>query len=72
MVYSLRSGRQSRGAKAHNTLAPYAHERIVLPTRDMGREDADYAIAVAIPADAPGITMICQEQMAKLAAGIAA
>jgi aromatic ring hydroxylase len=49
-----------RGAKAHNTLAPYAHELIVLPTRDMGAEDADYAIAFAIQADAPGITMICR------------
>ena len=47
-----------RGAKAHNTLAPYAHELIVLPTRDMREQDADYAVAFAIPADAPGITMI--------------
>ncbi len=48
------------GAKAHNTLAPYAHELIVLPTRDMRQEDADYAVAFAIPADAAGITMICR------------
>jgi 4-hydroxyphenylacetate 3-monooxygenase/4-hydroxybutyryl-CoA dehydratase/vinylacetyl-CoA-Delta-isomerase len=33
---------------------------IVLPTRDMREEDADYAVAFAIPADAPGITMICR------------
>jgi aromatic ring hydroxylase len=49
-----------RGAKAHNTLAPYAHEILVLPTRDMGEKDADYAVAFATPADAPGITMICR------------
>jgi len=49
-----------RGAKAHNTLAPYAHELLVLPTRDMREADADYAVAFAIPADAPGITMICR------------
>jgi 4-hydroxyphenylacetate 3-monooxygenase/4-hydroxybutyryl-CoA dehydratase/vinylacetyl-CoA-Delta-isomerase len=49
-----------RGAKAHNTMAPYAHELIVLPTRDMKEEDADYAVAFAIPADAPGITMVCR------------
>jgi len=49
-----------RGAKAHNTLAPYAHELIVLPTRDMRAEDADYAVAFAIPADTPGVTMICR------------
>lgn len=49
-----------RGAKAHNTLAPYAHELIVLPTRDMTAQDADYAVAFAIQADAPGITLICR------------
>ena len=49
-----------RGAKAHNTAAPYAHELIVLPTRDMREEDADYAVAFAIQADAPGITMVCR------------
>jgi len=49
-----------RGAKAHNTNAPYAHELIVLPTREMTEADADYAVAFATPADAPGITMICR------------
>jgi aromatic ring hydroxylase len=32
----------------------------VLPTRDMTADDADYAVAFAIPADAPGITMVCR------------
>lgn len=49
-----------RGAKAHNTAAPYSHELIVLPTRDMRAEDADYAVAFAIQADAPGITLVCR------------
>jgi aromatic ring hydroxylase len=49
-----------RGAKAHNTAAPYAHELIVLPTRDMRQEDADYAVAFAVAADAPGITLVCR------------
>ncbi|MBI4320042.1 MAG: 4-hydroxyphenylacetate 3-hydroxylase family protein [Chloroflexi bacterium] len=49
-----------RGAKAHNTLAPYAEELVVLPTRALGKEDADYAVAFVIPADAPGITLICR------------
>jgi len=48
------------GAKAHNTLAPYAHELIALPTRDLQAEDAAYAVAFAIPADTPGLTMICR------------
>jgi len=49
-----------RGAKAHNTTAPYAHELIVLPTRDMTEQDAAYAVAFAVPADTEGITMICR------------
>jgi aromatic ring hydroxylase len=49
-----------RGAKAHNTAAPYSHELIVLPTRDMRQEDADYAVAFAVQADAPGITLVCR------------
>jgi 4-hydroxyphenylacetate 3-monooxygenase/4-hydroxybutyryl-CoA dehydratase/vinylacetyl-CoA-Delta-isomerase len=49
-----------RGAKAHNTAAPYAHELLVLPTRDMRPEDADYAVAFAVPADAEGLTLVCR------------
>jgi 4-hydroxybutyryl-CoA dehydratase / vinylacetyl-CoA-Delta-isomerase len=60
VVEKNKDGIVVRGAKAHNTLAPYAHELIVLPTRDMRQEDADYAVAFAIAADAPGITMICR------------
>lgn len=47
-----------RGAKAHNTIAPYADEIIVVPTRLMTQEDADWAVAFAIPADAPGLSQI--------------
>ncbi|MGA2112796.1 MAG: 4-hydroxyphenylacetate 3-hydroxylase family protein [Anaerolineales bacterium] len=60
VVEKRQDGIVVRGAKAHNTLAPYAHELIVLPTRDMEEDDADYAVAFATPADAPGITMICR------------
>ncbi|MHB1651725.1 MAG: 4-hydroxyphenylacetate 3-hydroxylase family protein [Desulfitobacteriaceae bacterium] len=47
-----------RGAKAHNTIAPYADELVVVPTRMMTEKDADWAVAFAIPADAPGISQI--------------
>jgi aromatic ring hydroxylase len=47
-----------RGAKAHNTIAPYADELIVVPTRMMTEKDADWAVSFAIQADAPGVTMI--------------
>ncbi len=48
-----------RGAKCHITSAPLVNELLVVPTRAMGKGDEDYAVAFAIPADAPGIKMIC-------------
>lgn len=46
------------GCKAHNTIAPYADEIIVLPTRALKEADADWAVAFAVPADAEGVTLI--------------
>lgn len=47
-----------RGAKLHNTMAPYADEIIAFPTRALGKNEKDYAIAFAIPADTEGIYLI--------------
>jgi aromatic ring hydroxylase len=47
-----------RGAKVHTSISTNAHEIIVLPTRNMGEGDAAYAVACAVPANAPGLTMI--------------
>ncbi|MBI3968767.1 MAG: 4-hydroxybutyryl-CoA dehydratase [Chloroflexi bacterium] len=49
-----------RGAKAHITAVPAANELIVIPTRAMGKEDADYAVAFAIPLNTPGLKLICR------------
>jgi len=46
------------GAKAHNTIAPYADEIIAVPTRAMKPEDKDWAVACAVPADAEGLYLI--------------
>ncbi len=46
------------GAKLHNTMAPYADELLVFPTRALGKDEADYAIAFAIPADTEGVYLI--------------
>ena len=51
------------GCKVHNTIAPYADEIIVTPTRLMGKTEGDYAIAFAIPADAEGIYLICRDAL---------
>lgn len=49
-----------RGCKLHNTMAAYADELIVVPTRMMTPEEKDYAIAFAIPADTDGVKIICK------------
>lgn len=45
-----------RGAKAHQTGAVNSHEHLIMPTLAMRKEDRDFTICCAIPADAEGIT----------------
>ncbi|MBP1760493.1 MAG: 4-hydroxyphenylacetate 3-hydroxylase family protein [Firmicutes bacterium] len=49
------------GAKLHNTMAPYADELIAFPTRALGKNETDYAIAFAIPADTEGVYLISRQ-----------
>jgi 4-hydroxybutyryl-CoA dehydratase/vinylacetyl-CoA-Delta-isomerase len=51
-----------RGAKAHQTGAVNSHEIIVMPTIAMRKEDRDYAVSFALPADAQGILYIIGRQ----------
>jgi 4-hydroxybutyryl-CoA dehydratase/vinylacetyl-CoA-Delta-isomerase len=48
------------GAKAHITASAYTDEILVIPTRNLTEEEADYAVAFAIPVNTPGITQICR------------
>ncbi len=48
-----------RGAKASITHSPVADELIVLPTHAFGAADRDYAVACAVPVNAPGLKLIC-------------
>jgi 4-hydroxybutyryl-CoA dehydratase / vinylacetyl-CoA-Delta-isomerase len=48
------------GTKAIVTAAPYVHEFLVMPCRNMGEADADFAICCAVPIDAPGITIVAR------------
>jgi len=48
------------GTKAIVNAAPYVHEFLVMPCRNMGEADADFAICCAVPIDAPGITIIAR------------
>ena len=46
------------GVKAIITGGPYMHEFLVMPCRRMQPEDKDFAVACAVPIDAPGITIV--------------
>ncbi len=50
-----------RGAKAHQTSAVHCHEHLVLPMTCAADEGA-WAIACAVPSDAPGVTHIYARQ----------
>ena len=48
------------GAKAIVTGAPYMHELLVMPGRNMTELDRDFAVCCAVPVDAPGLTIIAR------------
>jgi 4-hydroxybutyryl-CoA dehydratase / vinylacetyl-CoA-Delta-isomerase len=47
-----------RGAKAHTTGTAFVDDVVVLPTRAIGEEDRDYAVAFSIPVNTPGVKLI--------------
>ena len=51
-----------RGAKTHITGAVNSHEILVMPTLGVPAEGADYAVACAVPIDAPGLTVVFGRQ----------
>ena len=51
-----------RGAKMHQTGAANSHQIVVMPGGMLRPGEEDFAIAAAMPADAPGITMILGRQ----------
>ncbi len=48
------------GTKAIITGAPYMHELLVLPGRNMTEADRDFAVACAVPLDAKGLTIVAR------------
>jgi 4-hydroxybutyryl-CoA dehydratase/vinylacetyl-CoA-Delta-isomerase len=47
-----------RGAKLHVSLACIGHELAIMPTKSMKAGEQDYAIACAVPVNAPGVKII--------------
>lgn len=52
-----------RGIKCHTSVSINANELIVLPTRQMSAQDADYAVAFAVPLNAPGLSLIASSYL---------
>ncbi|MEO7008887.1 MAG: 4-hydroxyphenylacetate 3-hydroxylase N-terminal domain-containing protein, partial [Caldimonas sp.] len=48
------------GTKAIVTGAPYMHEFLVMPCRNMGEADAEFAVCCAVPCDVDGLTIIAR------------
>ncbi len=48
------------GTKAIVTAAPYVHEFLVMPCRNMTEADADFAVCCALPCDADGVTIVAR------------
>ncbi|HHV72882.1 MAG TPA: 4-hydroxybutyryl-CoA dehydratase [Clostridia bacterium] len=51
-----------RGAKAHQTGIVNSHEMLIMPTTALGPDDKAYAVACAVPTDAPGVLHIFGRQ----------
>lgn len=62
VVEKRQDGIVVRGAKMHQTGILNSHEILVMPTQTMRPEDADYAVAFAVPADDPSLIYIYGRQ----------
>jgi aromatic ring hydroxylase len=60
VVEKRKDGIVVRGAKAHNSFAPLADEIIAIPTRFLTPEEGDWAVAIAVPGDWPGVKLVCR------------
>ncbi len=49
-----------RGCKVHTTVGPYCDELIVTPCRSLTKEEGDWSICFAIPADTPGVHLLIE------------
>ena len=58
IVDKSKDGIVVRGAKLHISAASLIHELVVMPTKGMRPEEADYAVSFSIPVNAPGVKII--------------
>ena len=58
VVEQRRDGIVINGAKLHITAASVTHELVVIPTKNMKRGEEQWAVACAVPMNAPGVTIL--------------
>ncbi len=58
VVARKKDGIVVRGAKVHTSVSVNSNELIVLPTRNFDEADKDYAVAFAVPMNAPGLKLV--------------
>lgn len=58
IVEKKKDGIVVRGCKVHITFASVADEILVLPTRSLTKDEGEWAVAFAIPADSEGIKQV--------------
>jgi 4-hydroxybutyryl-CoA dehydratase/vinylacetyl-CoA-Delta-isomerase len=58
VVERTRDGVVIRGAKLHISAASLGHELMTIPTKAMRENETDYAIACAVPVNAPGVKIV--------------
>jgi len=65
VVGETKEGPVVRGLRTLATLAPVSDEVLVYPNRPRDPDERDYAIAFAIPMNAPGLKIICRDLYAE-------
>jgi 4-hydroxyphenylacetate 3-monooxygenase oxygenase component len=65
IVGETKEGPVIRGLRTLATLAPISDEVLVYPNRPRDADEADYAIAFAIPMNAPGLKIVCRDLYAE-------
>ena len=65
VVGETKEGPVVRGLRTLATLAPISDEVLVYPNRPRDADEADYAIAFAIPMNTPGLKILCRDLYAE-------
>ncbi len=65
IVGETSKGAVVRGLRTLATLAPLSDEVLVYPNRARDADEADYAIAFALPMNAPGLKIVCRDLYAE-------